>query len=281
MRGQAVIILLLIMFVALAIGLAITQRSLNDLSTSTKGEQSTRAFSAAEAGLEKALQSQSSIPSISLGNQSSATVNVTPTLPLANQALEYPPIGKDTVAQFWLANPQNLTEYYPRNTDLNIYFGNANSDLNSADTPALEVNLITLDSSNNYNVTKYFFDPNSTRRNTNGFRDIPNCSGTFTINTSNSPDTATLDRNFLCRVLIGNVPNQEPVMIRARILYTNTKQPISTSPLGNNSLPPQATIYTSVGSSGQTQQTVQVFQLPFVVPHYFDFAIFSAGDISK
>ena len=55
-KGQIILILLLVMTVALGVGLTIVQRSLTDISTSTKVEQSSRAFSAAEAGIEKALQ---------------------------------------------------------------------------------------------------------------------------------------------------------------------------------------------------------------------------------
>jgi len=54
-RGQAVLIVLLIMVVALTVGISISTRSTKDIRQSTRTEESQRAFSAAEAGLEAAL----------------------------------------------------------------------------------------------------------------------------------------------------------------------------------------------------------------------------------
>ena len=70
-------------------------------------------------------------------------------------------------------------------------------------------------------------------------------------------------------------------MVRVRVLYTKTEQSIAVAPLNNQSLPPHAEIYTAIGYDGTTQQEIQVFKMPFVVPAYFDYAIFSAGDITK
>ena len=54
-KGQILLALILVMTVALAIGLSVIQKSLVDVSTSTKVEQSSMAFSAAEAGIERSL----------------------------------------------------------------------------------------------------------------------------------------------------------------------------------------------------------------------------------
>ena len=53
-KGQVILILILVMTVGLAIGLSIVQKSLVDISTASKIEQSSRAYSAAEAGVERA-----------------------------------------------------------------------------------------------------------------------------------------------------------------------------------------------------------------------------------
>ena len=60
-RGQIILVLVLVITVALAIGISVVQRSLSDISTSTKVEESSRAFSAAEAGIERALKEHSTI----------------------------------------------------------------------------------------------------------------------------------------------------------------------------------------------------------------------------
>lgn len=291
-KGQAVIILLLIMLVSLTIGLAITQRSLTDISTSNKGEESSRAFSAAEAGIEQALQT--GIPpnaDVSLGNNSSANVTFSGALPACGDtttALEYPPIGKDTAAQIWLTHQTNTgcsSDY--TGTSLKIYFGNDPRGIaDSNDTVAIEVNVIT-QNSGVYTSNKYFYDPipaanrTSIRGSDNGFTD-PNCP----LTSLPSVKTTRSDTNDTFRC-VATVPPAgtfigTPILVRTRILYSSTPQAIAFGPVGSGvSIPSQAKIITSTGSSGQVQKKVQVFQLPRVVPPIFDYAVFSNGPVQK
>jgi hypothetical protein len=306
-KGQALIILLLIMLVALTVGLAITQRSLTDVASSNKVDQSSRAFSAAEAGIEKALQlgGPTTVTSGELQSQASASVRSSGLLPKSGQALEYPPIGKETVAQFWLADPKTVppnppTTSYPANTALTIYFGRGNQGANpyfntqDPDLPAIEVNLISCVTSGGvcngtYKSYKTFYDPVNSRTGVNGNNFTPvgsngtcqNFVGPFNTSNSRSADPNDKDRYFRCGVTITTPVGEEPIMIRARVLYTNTAQPIAVAPAPGQNLPQQAEIYTSIGLYGNTQQKIQVFKMQYVVPAYFDYAIFSAGDISK
>ncbi|RJP46034.1 MAG: hypothetical protein C4584_02350 [Armatimonadetes bacterium] len=76
-----------------------------------------------------------------------------------------------------------------------------------------------------------------------------------------------------------------PILIRARILFSNSSQPIAVEPYdkggSNSSLPFQAQVYRSTGSAGNTQRVIQVFRQDAVVPHFFDYVLFSAGDLEK
>src|SRR5687768_11168985 len=99
MKGQVILILLLVMTVGLAIGLSVIQRSLSDVTTASKIEQSSRAFSAAEAGIERALKGNCTDNNcVNLNNSSQAVVQDSGSVPAiatnGNQqiALEYPPI---------------------------------------------------------------------------------------------------------------------------------------------------------------------------------------------
>jgi len=75
--GQILILVLLIIVVALAVGLSVASRNITNLRTSTQTEQSQRAFSAAEGGVEDVLSRLSDIaPSIPAGSQYSETVTV-------------------------------------------------------------------------------------------------------------------------------------------------------------------------------------------------------------
>lgn len=261
MKGQVVLIIILIMATALGVGLAVVQRSLTDISSSTKVEESSRAFSAAEAGIERALRTGNSEGGILVG-EASVNVNVQSNLPAGTNALEYPPIGKEEMAQVWL-DPGYT------NPDFNVYFGTPDTN----DKPALEVTIVTL-SGGTYNATKKFFDSDSSRTSQNGF--LPASCFNPAIRTNANPK----DSKFYCKATVSGYSGT-PILARLRILYSNTSQPLALEPTNGASLPAQAGIFTSTGTAGQTQRKVQLFKLDKVVPFYFDYALFSIGSIEK
>ncbi len=301
-QGQIAVVLLLFVLVALTIGLAVTQRSLTNITTSSQTEQVSRAFSAAEAGIETIksvgitdTSTVQSIPSTDLKNQSQATTRALTQLPKPNQALEYPPVGKDVITQFWLANPTNSSSNWDSNitdrddqkffyggSSINVYFGqNPTPASESTNPPAIEVNLITFDGTN-YTSSRTFYDSDSGRRANNGFGAPTSCT-VSSINTSNSISSSA-DRDFLCQK--GIPISGTPIMLRARILYSNIKQPVAVGPPSTCttircSLPKQAAIYTSTGTAGQSQKTLQVFRETNFMPSFLDFAVFSSGVIEK
>lgn len=271
-KGQVILILILVMTVALAIGLSVIQRSLSDISTSSKVEQSSRAFSAAEAGIEMVL-SGGNPGNISVGDNSSTTVTDSGSLPQANAALEYPPLGKEEVAEVWLADPRadlpNCTGYtcYTK-TFLDVYWGNPTA----SDKAALELTLVYYDSSlNQYKSLKWYLDNDSAGRiATNNFDPV-------TCSASTPPGSSTA---YQCKKTINSLPTGL-MLLRARLLYNSTSQPVAIAPTDGGSLPPQARIIESTGIAGETQRKIRVFKLDKVVPPYFDYGIFSVGEINK
>lgn len=286
-HGQVLLILILVMTVALAIAISVIQRSLSDISTSTKVEESSRAFSAAEAGIEKALTcatpscAGSTIVSFT-ENQSSANIPDSgwgPAVPTAgNQqaALEYPPLSKEEVVQVWLAEPESSTnppaEFYRQNR-LDVYWGG----INAPDKAALELTLVYWDGSKYVN-RKWYLDPDLNR--SNNFEKV-NCSGSYSL------------AGYQCKRTIGATPDTVVLqtglmLLRARLLYNTTPQHFAVqasvtcpgAPCQNYSLPPQIRTLISTGTAGGTQRTIKVFQTKKFVP-FLDFAIFSAGDINK
>lgn len=306
--GQIIIILLLVMLVVLSVVLAITQRSTTDLSSSTDTEQSTRAYSAAEAGLEQALQRGTTSPNsppitsqtINLGgNQSTATIRNSGLLPVAGSgiALEYPPIGKETFAQFWLTDTANTANNYSRNS-FTIYFGNPDS-LKAYDdaagdnaqnvSPAIEVNVIkqiTIAAVVSYESQRSYYDSLSSRASSNNF--INTTTPSTPITCSGSPAVNTILQTqspFYCRVTINitncSLPSCVPQLVRIRFLYTNLNHKVAIAPIDGSSLPPQVELYTSTGTAGQSQKTLQVFRVKEMLPPWLDFAIFSVNNIIK
>jgi len=293
-KGQIVIILLLVMVVALAIALSVVSRSVSEISTASKTEDSSRAFSAAEAGIEKILKKTSgSNLSLTLDNQSSVDASWDANLPQATKALEYPAFGKESFAQFWLSKPSDLASFYTAD-NFDVYFGDVSQNYDLAtggqpeDQPAIEVNIILKAVDGSYYSRKYFYDSWSlspaTGRNTNGFNGCTNKSatGTVTVSTNNY----TSPRPFYCRVVVPpsggyktNV-NDQPIMVRVRILYTKTSHPVALKPT-SGSLPVQAGAFTSKGTAGNIQRTIQVFKIAKIMPPIFDYVLFSTNSITK
>ena len=264
-KGQIILILVLVMTVALAIGISVIQRSLSDISTATKVEQSSRAFSAAEAGIEKALRGDATAVSFP-ENNSSATVTGTDLIPAVpadgtrQDPLEYPNLAKEEIAHVWLADPDSATNppaAFYKQPSLDIYWGNSNFD-----QAALELTLVYYNGSQ-YTTqnTKWYLDHTVTRTPDNKFTPVP-CSGGY------KPGTNT----YQCKYTINSLP-AGLMLIRARLLYNSSSQPFAVHAVGicgaDCSLPPQARKLIATGISGQTQRRIQVFRLDKVVPPYF------------
>ncbi len=283
--GQVILILVLVMTVALAIGISVIQRSLSDVSTSTKVEQSSRAFSAAEAGIEKALKNDNS-PVNFAENYSSATVTGTELIPAVpsfgtpQAPLEYPLLAKEETAHVWLADPNaglpNCTNFdvcYQRST-LDVYWGDPTA---LSDKAALELTLVYYNGSQ-YLARKYYYDQ-VLSRSSNNFTQV-NCLGV---------DTLSSGVTYQCKKTVTFPTSTGLMLLRARLLYNSTSQPFAVqatgvcpaSPCQGYYIPPQVKKLTATGISGQAKRKVQLFKIDKVVPPYFDYAIFSAGDINK
>lgn len=283
--------LILIITVVLAIVFSVIQKGLVDVSTSTKNEQSSRAFSAAEAGIEYALLQEagsgSKIADISNDSKFDVADSVKyPKIPTSGRqhALEFKEVAKEDVAQVWLANPDPSKEVsgvpiqgYKKNS-LDIYWGNSQTD-----KAALAAKVIFYLDGVGYNQMSFNLDPDSTRASASNFTPV-DCS------TPSPPVTTNegVDRTFTCFKNISGWPGSAKLMlVRFRLLYNTNSQPVAIRGEGCSDadggcfIPPQVRIIKSTGTSGNIQRQVQVFTQEQVVPHYFDYALFSIGKINK
>lgn len=297
--GQVVLILLLVITIGLGVGLSVIQRSISNVSTSTKVEESSRAFSAAEAGIEQALDqlSQGSLPTgvdFTAQNQSNALIDTSGLVPGRNQIFELPPVAKEEVVQAWLADPATAPDaasvYYDQ-AKMDVYWGNADV---SAD-PAIEVSVVYLQNGE-IKRKPFYFDQDSSRAQSNGFAPPGTdnlVQGKFTGCTDTTTNTSLgTNRKFACQATLtgldeaGLGTGRILMLTRARVFYTTSNNPIAFAPAGNCaqdrcSFPPQATIIVSTGQSGATQRRVMLFQQERFAPWYFDYAIFSLAAINK
>lgn len=275
-KGQVILILILVMSVGLAIGLSVIQRSLSDISTSTKVEQSSRAFSAAEAGIENRLKGGSGSVNFSeIGSTAAVTGgDLEPAEAAAGSQqapLEFPPLSREETAHVWLADynsPTNPPPSFYKQSTLDVFWGNS-----STDQAALELTLVYF--SGGYQSRKWFLDHNITRNPDNRFEKVA-CSG-YTLGSN----------QYQCQKTLSFTPQEAAglMLIRARLLYNSTGQPLAVRATGicgrDCSLPPQSKAIVSTGTAGETQRKLQLFQQNKVVPPYFDYGIFSVGAINK
>lgn len=305
--GQIVIILLLVILVSLTVGLSILQNSLTDISTSTKTEQASRAFSAAESALERALDEGSTITKYVLDNSADAKATVITNLPgSSGQALEYSSVTKADFAHFWFANPATPTlELVYNQSSFEVYFGNCTQPTceSVADPPAIEVNLITQEiGSGIFKIKKYLYDAKAdsganTFRDNNGFWKIMPSNSNYGQCLPLGLPTVTIQNNvsskYYCKAVVppaictgGCIPYdillEKLILARVRVLYVPNSK-IALKPLGpaGTSLPPQADIFSATGTSGDTQRKLEILRVPRVVPYFFDFSVFSTGEIEK
>lgn len=291
--GQVILILILVMTVGLGIGLSMVQKSLVDVSTASKVEQSSRAFSAAEAGVEKALRGDTSKSFASTTSQiTELSATLIPAIAdsgVRQDPLYLAPLYKEDMAQVWLADYTSISNPPPvgyAQDSLNVYWGDS-----VTDKAAIVLTLVYYDGTV-YKSKKWYLDPDSSRSGPagNGFKNVT-CTGSYDL------------AGYRCRVRLGDAsldpyyasPGYGPlpvtglnrlIAIRVRLLYNSTPQPVAFWATSATcgllcSLPSQSKLITSTGVSGETQRRISLFQLFKIVPPYFDYAIFSAGEIKK
>ncbi|MBI4999662.1 hypothetical protein HZB97_02750 [Candidatus Gottesmanbacteria bacterium] len=255
-RGQVLLIVLLVMVVGLTIGLSLATRSVTDIKISTQLEQSSQAFSAAEAGLEAALKGETA-GTYTIGNTTytfSTTTSGGTDAPLS--------LGKVSVADtytVWLTNHDG---------DGNLQIGESYDYDGSSidvcwDQGAMETTVLYKDGTT-YKVSRGAYDPSSDRRANNKFSDVEggiNCGGGFA---------------FGKRI---NLPSSILLALRLRAFYSDAN--VGVAPQTGQALPSQGIDISSTGTAGETTRKISIRQNYPSLPPIFDYVLFSGGGASK
>lgn len=264
--GQVLLITLLVLAIATTIGLSLIARSTTDLTISREAEESARAFSAAEAGIEESLLSGQStgVKTLSAG-QVTYTASVTAiggavgayTLPQRSVVGE-----TDTV---WLINhladgSLDETTYYTSPT-LDVCWAPQTT------TPALIVTIPYI-SGGAYQVAKLALDPDAGSRSpANGF--------TAAGASGNGCGQSDVYRYTITFATLGIDPATDTLLaLRVRPVYSDTQVYVNAPSLA---LPQQGKRIESVGTtpSGLTRRIV--VQQPYLAPS----SIFDAVVVSQ
>lgn len=289
-KGQALLLVLLSMAVILTIVLSILSRSITDVAISSREEEALRAFSAAEAGIEKALVIGSSLAETEIGDASFST-NVS-SFAEGTQEFANPIslISGETATVWFVAHDADgnlvCTAEKPCFTGQNIKicWGKEGTASNTPTTPALEISVFYANpaGSSTYQIAREALDPNSTRRSSNNFS-APDA-GTCTIAGENYAFQKTLDLSTL-GIPAGSYSAQNGLQFaRLRIFYNTDAAHltgVSVNLAGNTLLPAQGVAIESSGKSGEANRKISVFQGFSEIPEVFGGAIFSLGGLTK
>lgn len=242
-RGQVVLLILLVIVVGLTIAISIAGSSLNQIEETAVTEESNRAFSAAEAGVEETLlyiEQGTPAPQITPNTSALTSGSSVKQVTIAEEdSLTISQLNQDDVAQLDLDCPScasgNITVTWDSNTAIVI------TKISGTDP--------------NYTVERWAyncdFDPGNN----------------FTLVSSGSASQCT-------RTIAVNGTTDKVLRIRA--LYANTS--LAVSPQSGGVLPAQTTVITSTGQSGDAERTVKVERSAPVPPAILDYVLFSASD---
>lgn len=256
-KGQALLIVILVMVIGLTVGLSLASRSITNLRTTQEEVSSQQALSAAEAGIEQTLKSNVSIGnSPPLSNKATYTTSITQVLGTEFLLNGANPVLKDDGADLWLsdysADPSNLYQN-PWSGNINIYWG---SSVNGCSNAALEVAIIS-GTKAAPKVTRYAFDPCLARSNNNHFTYVSGGGGVVSGKNFNFGTTVSISSGLIGRV----IPLYQDSLIGVR---------------GSVALPSQGSVVSSVGTAGDTKRKVTVFQgFPAIPAEYFPYGLFS------
>lgn len=262
--GQALLIVVLAMVVSLTVSLAVVSRSITNLRTSTEEENSQRAFSAAEAGVEQVLKTGEEVTTaIDLENKSQIKkvdiVPVSGTQVLVNGGNT---VEKDDGADVWLVPHNGNTPDYTQswNGNLTFYWGSSSDQCNpdpSINTMAA-LEIIVISGTQALPTSKrYAFDPCGARRASNNFASPPVGGGTIGGKSfANKTTSITVSSGLIARV----IP-----------LYSST----SIGVVGSIVLPSQGNRIESTGISGGTSRKIAFYQGYPTLPSEFFYILFS------
>lgn len=272
-KGQIVLILVLITVVGLTIGLSLVSRTITDIRMSSQIEQSSRAFSAAEAGIETALRSNVSIGPTGTVNLEGASANYSvETIGDDMDDIELPLTEVGSNQTIWLIGHNSdgsiaeNGQSYPLDSTIEICFNN----LDNA-KPSILVTIFYKEGTE-YKIAKKAFNTETRDNNLDMAESLgPFCDGkqnnrVIILPTSDTDNPNTWDFG------INNAPLTKLLFLRLNPIYESTSFTIRPS----SDLPLQGKIITSIGQTeANVIRKIQVFQGYSILPGLLDFSLFS------
>jgi hypothetical protein len=263
-KGQALVLILLILGVAMTVALAVVSRSVTEVSVSTVQEESARALEAAETGIEQ------SLGGLIAGSGSGRVPVTNASFNVSNASL-----GGGSVYEV----PYKLDAGDVATADLNGYSaGNFRVCWGSATGSAVEVILYFRRADTSVGVGRLPFDSVAGRGNGFDSTVVSGCPG----GPGGYASSRLINFSDFGMVTTGPPASRDtPLFLRVRVLYNPTPQPLAFLAQGSADFPSQATEIISTGQSGDASQKIRVVQMNPDLPAVFDSAIFSGTSLTQ
>ncbi len=257
-RGQVLLIIILVMVSVLTVGLSVVSRSITNIRISRDEASSQKALSAAEAGIEQLLKTNTTTTIANPVYAPNTGYTATSNAVSGNDVLVYGGnlVPKDEGVDVWLVshnadNTPNLSS--PWNGSLQIFWGDTSGACNNA---ALEV-VVVYDPSP-YKFRRYVYDPCPGRRSTNNFS-----VGLAGVNIISGKSFS---------YLTSAIPVSSGFVVRVIPLYFSS----SIAARASSALPSQGIRIDATGDSGGTKRKINVFKgYPQLPIQYFSYGLFS------
>jgi len=271
--GQIALIALLVLTIATTVGLSLIARTTTDVSVTRNIEESTRAFSAAEAGIEETLKS--GIASTGITDPALAVKYVTKIDPAGGgvgSPFVFPnKTSKENTETVWLVAHNSSTGMiietptYTANT-IDVCWSSEST------TPAIVVGVL-YKSGGLYKVAKVAFDPLSSR--------APDPTNNFSLAAAGGcgASTKTAYKGTINFPGLGIDPDPD-ILIALRIRPVYSGAQIAIAPA--QALPSQGNRIQSVGTAGSdVNRKIIVYQQYRAPDSIFDYAVYSEGSFSQ
>jgi hypothetical protein len=270
--GQGLIVVLLLLSVLIVVGLSVASRSVTEVSLTTTEEESSRALSAAEAGVEAVINKSATTSQTIVGSTNDQAYLVGPTTtPAPDDTISFPDLLKsgDSVTL-------NLSGWLNTNS-FTVCWGDESllPDPATAAYPALETIVYYYDpAANRYYQTRQVWEAVNSQ--------LPDILTTnqASVVTTNCPS----DRGYKYSALIAPdttyslISTDQLKMMRLKLMF-NDSQSHFIAVVGSTSFASQGINTPVTGQAGQTTRKVQVFERTPQPLSIFDFALLAGGTI--
>lgn len=254
-KGQMLLVVVLTMIVALTVGLSVVSRTITNLRISRQSEESQRAFQAAEAGIERTLESGAGVLSPqSLGNNAEFTTDINNLSGNAFGLNGGEIIEQDIGIDLWLSDyPNYSNQICPSSCTISLHFNTTEQSCSTGSGNNTRAGLEVVVLSGNLSsptLTKYLFDSCTSR----------------TLGAGNTGSGTTIDGITYQHGV--SIPITNGIIARVIPFYNSVKIGVTSSA----AIPVQGRIIESTGQSGETVRKVQYFsshaQLPLEIFPY-------------